>query len=127
MQTLNALDDGYAVETAASLGTGTPDSTVCEGEVYHDGIASGTEEFRVYVSEDDSAVQSMNAFEPDCDGLVIDGPAPDNLTRVDVTSDVDDHLSYLDSDAVMDDLADSFDDGTNDDDDDDGFSWFDWF
>ena len=125
MQTLNALGDGYAVETAASLGTGTPDSTVCEGEVYHDGIANNAEEFRVYISENDSAVSSMDAFEPDCDGLFIDGPAPDNLTRVDVTDDVDDHLSYLDSDAVMEDLADDFDDGEDDgDDDDDGWGWF---
>lgn len=119
MQTLNALGDGYAVETAASLGTGTPDSTVCEGEVYYDGISENTEEFRALVSEDDTAVATMDAMEPDCGGVFGGGEPPENLTTVDVTHDVDDHMVYLQSDAVMDDLADSFDDGSDDDNGDD--------
>ncbi|PGF16832.1 hypothetical protein CP556_12360 [Natrinema sp. CBA1119] len=109
MQTLNALEDGSAVETAASFGTGTPDSTVCEGGVYHDGIAASAAAFRAYVSENDSAVQSMNALYPDCAG----SSPPANLTRIDVTNDVSDHLSYLDSTVVMDDLAASFAGGTS--------------
>lgn len=124
MQTLNALGDGYVVETAASLGTGTPDSTVCEGEVYGDGISENAEEFRALVSEDDTAVATMDAMEPDCGGVFGgDGEPPENLTTVDVTHDVDDHMVYLQSDAVMDDLADSFDDGSGDGDDDD-FGWW---
>lgn len=120
MQTLNALDDGYVVETAASLGTGTPDSTVCAGEVYYDGISENAAEFRALVSEDDTAVATMNAMEPDCGGVFGDGDPPENLTTVDVTHDVDDHMVYLQSDAVMEDLADSFDGGSGDGGDDNG-------
>lgn len=129
MQTLEALDDEYTVDTAATLGTGTPDSSVCEDGSYHDGIATNAEDFRVLYSENDSAVQSMDALEPDCGGFFGgSGSPPENLTRVDVTHDVDDHLSYLESDAVMEDLAESFGDGDGGDgDDDDDFGWFDWF
>lgn len=124
MQTLEALEE-QTVETAASLGTGTPSDSVCEGGAYYDGIADHTDDFRVLYSEDDDAVRTMDAMEPDCGGFWSDGSPPETLTRVDVTHDVDDHLSYLESDAVMDDLAEAFgadDDG--DDDDDDGFGWF---
>lgn len=121
MQTLNALDD--TVATAGSLGTGTPDSTVCEGEVYHDGIANNAEDFYVLYSENDSAITGMNAMEPDCDGIGT-GPAPDNLNRVDVTSDVSDHLSYLDSDLVMDELAAAFEGSDDGDGDEDGSTWW---
>lgn len=105
MQTLNALTE--SVPTAATFGTGTPDSTVCEGEVYHDGIETNTDDFRVYYSEDDSAIQSMNAMQPDCASA---DAVPTTLTRIDVTESVSDHLSYLDSTALMEDLAASFDD-----------------
>lgn len=123
MQTLNALDD-ITLETAASLGTGAPGSTVCEDEEYDDGIANNTDEFRVLVSEDDDAVQLMDAMEPDCGGLFGGGSPPGTLTMVDVTDDVDDHLVYLESDVVMADLAESFD-GDGDDGNDNGFGWFD--
>ncbi|GAB7020562.1 lipase family protein [Halostagnicola bangensis] len=112
MQTLNVLEDGYAVDTAASLGTGTPSTTVCEDGIYHDGIATATEEFRVLVSEDDDAVELMDAMEPDCGGFFGGGSPPETFTRVDVTDDVDNHMVYLESKDVMEDLADSFDDNS---------------
>ena len=105
MQTLVALGDGYVIDPAATFGTGTPDSTVCEGGTYHDGVTANAAEFRVYYSADDSAIQSMNGMEPDCDSTA---EVPETLTRVDVTASVPDHLSYLDSDAVMADLGESY-------------------
>lgn len=184
MQTMNALDSGYVVETGATIGTGTPDDTACPGGTYYDGIANNAAEFCVLTSDNDSAVDSMNAQSPDCGGGLTGGSSggltgggglfggsgglfggsllgqfggsggftgggftggdsggftggssggftggssggftgssggsgtggggsspPDNLESIDVTSTVSSHLEYLDSDQVMQELADCF-------------------
>lgn len=108
-QTLNALGSGYTVGGGATLGTGTPDDTVCEGNAYHDGIVNNADSFCVLTSDDDSAVSLMNAGDTGCGGGIFGGgSAPSNLEQVDVTSEVDSHLAYLDSSLVHEELADCF-------------------
>lgn len=108
MQTLNALSEGYVVENGATFGTGTPNDDVCEGGTYHDGIANHAEEFCVITSEEDSAVAQVNGTEARCGGESGLATAPASLEQIDVTSDVDSHLGYLDSDLFYEELADCF-------------------
>lgn len=108
-QTLNALGSGYSVDTAASIGTGTPDDTFCEGNTYYDGVANNADSICVLTSDNDSAVSTMNGADTGCGGGFFGGgSAPSNLEQIDVTSDVDSHLVYLESSLVMEELADCF-------------------
>lgn len=110
MQVVGAMGDGYALDTAATIGTGTPFSLVCLNGTYGSAIADHTEDFRAYVSENDTVVTSLGGFEPGCSGGLGGGGTPDEFARVDVTDDVGNHVGYWNSSAVAEDLAGSFED-----------------
>lgn len=110
-QTVNALGSGYTVDSASTLGTGTPDDTVCEGNVYYDGLQNNAQNVCILTSDNDSAVSAMSGAETGCGGFG-GGSAPSNLEQVDVTSEVDSHLAYLDSSLVHEELADCFESGS---------------
>lgn len=109
MQTILQVDDSYTVDTAATLGSGTPANVVCENGTYGDAIDSNTEDFRVYASDNDALIAALGGADPGCDGG-LGGGTPDNYTGVDVTDDVGSHIGYWSSAAVAEDLVTSLGD-----------------
>ena len=140
LETLEAIDGEYVVDSVAPMGAATSNDNVCEGGRLHDGIVSSAGEVHNVWSADDGIVGSayfwggLGSDGADCGGW-FSGDLPDNYEDVDVTEDVDSHMGFMGSDLVGQELADRWDgatdpengddgDGDDGDDDDDGFCWF---
>lgn len=132
LETVNAIDGSYEIETVAPLGAAADGDTVCGGGFssgeWYDGIANNAGEVRNYHSRNDSTVGSayggLVGAALGTDGSGCPGDTAPNYTDVDVTGSVGGHLEYLGDSTVGSDLAAAIQDGNDDGSDDDGWGWF---
>lgn len=119
LETINALDDGYEIETVAPLGAAADGDEVCDvsgvfSDSWYDGITNNAGEVRNYHSEDDSTVgaayggltgNALGAEGSDCDEVA------DTYADINVTDSVGNHFAFLGDSVVGEDLAAAIVDG----------------
>ncbi|THE63799.1 alpha/beta hydrolase [Salinadaptatus halalkaliphilus] len=120
LETINALEDGYEIETVAPLGAAANGDMVCDvdgtfADSWYDGIADNAGEVRNYHSENDSTVGAAyggltgNAL--GADGSDCPDEVADTYADIDVTDSVGNHFAFLGDDLVGEDLAAAIVDG----------------